>query len=75
MILEKRNEGGGLVAPPPVSWLLKKATRTFNFLQMILLVKDIRKFRISLRNELLYSYVFITYMREFIPSTVYRSLQ
>ena len=29
---------------------------------MFLLVKDIRNLQISLRNELLYSHVFITYM-------------
>ena len=74
MILRKKERGGGLVAPQ-VFWLLKKATRTFNFLRTFLLVKDIRNLRISLRNELLYSYVFITYMRGFTPSAVPRSLQ
>ena len=73
MILGKK-ERGRRPSGPPIFWLLKKTTRTFNFLQTFLLVKDIRNFRISLRNELLYSYVFITYMREFIPLSVPRSL-
>ena len=59
---------------PSDFWLLKKATRTFNFLRMFLLVKDIRNLQISLRNELLYSHVFITYMKGFTPSSVPRSL-
>ena len=44
-----------------IFWLLNKATRTFNFLRMFLLVKDIRTLQISLRNKLLYPHVFITY--------------
>ena len=39
-----------------------------------LLVKDIHNLQISLRNELLYSHVFITYMKGFTPSSVPRSL-
>jgi len=33
---------------PSIFWLLKKATRTFNFLRMFLLVKDIRNLQISM---------------------------
>jgi len=40
---------------------------TLNFLGMFLLVKDTRNLQISLRDELLYSHVFITYMRGFPP--------
>ena len=42
-------------------WLLKTATRTFNFLRMFLSVKDIPNLQISLRKKFLYSHVFITY--------------
>ena len=41
MILRKKSGGGSLVALP-IFWLIKKATRTFNFLRIFLLVKDIR---------------------------------
>ena len=34
----------------PIFWLLKKATKNFNFLRIFLLVKDIRNLQISLRN-------------------------
>ena len=44
--------------------LLKKTTRIFKFLRTFSFVKNIRNLRINLRNELLYSYVFIAYMRE-----------
>ena len=37
-------------------------------------LKDIRNLQISLRSELLFSHVFITYMRGFTPSSVPRSL-
>ena len=52
---------------PPVFQLLKKATRTFNFLQKFSLVKNILNLRINLRNEFRYSYVFIAYMKGFYP--------
>ena len=35
----------------------------------MLLVKDIRNLQIILHNELLYSHIFITYMRGFTPSS------
>ena len=41
MILRKK-EQGRKPSCPPIFWLIKKATRTFNFLQIFLLVKDIR---------------------------------
>ena len=72
MILRKKDGVGGLL--PSDFWLLKKATRTFHFVRIFLLVKDIRNLQTSLRNELLYSHVFITYMKGFIPSSVPRSL-
>jgi len=75
MILGKMSGGGSLITHPPVFWLLKKASRQCNFLQTFLLVKDIRNLRISLLSELMYSYVFITYMKGFTPSAVPRSLQ
>ena len=53
MILREKGAGGGRPSCPLIFWLLKKATRTFNFLRMFLLVKDIRNFQISLPNELL----------------------
>ena len=46
-------------------WLLKKATKTFNFVRTFLLVKDIRNLRVSLRNvaigiEILFFRVLVT---------------
>ena len=41
MILRKK-ERGRKPGCPPIFWLLKKATRTSNFLRMFLLAKDIR---------------------------------
>ena len=41
MILRKKKRGRK-PSCPPIFWLLKKATRTFNFLRMFLLAKDIR---------------------------------
>ena len=41
MILRKK-ERGRKPSCPPIFWLIKKATRTFYFLQIFLLVKDIR---------------------------------
>ena len=73
MILRKK-ERGRRPSCPPFFLLLKKATRTLNFLRMFLLVKDIRNLQNSLRKELLYSHIFITYMRGFTPSSVPRSL-
>ena len=42
--------------------------------QMAPLVKNIRNLRINLRNKLLYPYIFIMYMRGFVPSLIPRSL-
>ena len=39
-----------------------------------LLAKNIRNFRINLRNKLLYSLIFIMYMRGFVPSLIPPSL-
>ena len=66
MILSKKGAGGGS--------LIALRFFGFTFLRMFLLVKDIHTFYISLRNELLYSYVFIEYMRGFTPLSVPRSL-
>ena len=41
MILRKK-ERGRKPSCPPIFWLIKKPTRTFNFLRIFLLVKDIR---------------------------------
>ena len=41
MILRKK-ERGRKPSCPPIFWLIKKATRTFNFLRIFLLVKDLR---------------------------------
>ena len=41
MILRKK-ERGTKPSCPPIFWLIKKATRTFNFLRIFLLVKDLR---------------------------------
>ena len=41
---------------------------------MFLLAKDIRNLQISLHNELLYSHVFITYMRGLKPPSEYLAL-
>ena len=54
--------------------LQKKATINFNFNDFFLLAKNIRNFRINLRNKLLYSLIIIMYMREFVPSLIPRSL-
>ena len=53
--------------------LHKKATINFNFNEL-LLAKNIRNFRINLRNKLLYSLIFIMYMRGFLPSLIPPSL-
>ena len=54
--------------------LHKKATINFNFNEFFLLAKNIRNFRINLRNKLLYSLIFIMYMRGFVPSLIPPSL-
>ena len=60
---------------PLIFWLLKKATSTFIFLRMFILVKDIRNLQNSLRNKLLYPHFIITYMGGgYTPSSVPRSL-
>ena len=41
MILRKK-ERGRKPSCPPIFWSIKKATRTFNFLRIFLLVKDLR---------------------------------
>ena len=41
MILRKK-ERGRKPSYPPIFWLMKKATRTFSFLRIFLLVKDLR---------------------------------
>ena len=41
MILRKK-ERGRKPSCPPIFWSFKKATRTFNFLRIFLLVKDLR---------------------------------
>ena len=41
MILRKK-ERGRKPSCLPIFWLIKKATRTFNFLRIFLLVKDLR---------------------------------
>ena len=41
MILRKK-ERGRKPSCPPIFWLIKKASRTFNFLRIFLLVKDLR---------------------------------
>ena len=41
MILRKK-ERGRKPSCPPIFWLIKKATRTFNFLRIFLLVRDLR---------------------------------
>ena len=43
-------------------------------LTIFLLAKNIRNFRINLRNKLLYSLIIIMYMRGFVPSLIPRSL-
>ena len=57
---EKKSGGGGLVALRVFGYL-KRQLELLGFYEC-LLVKDIRNLQISLRNELLYSHVFITYM-------------
>ena len=41
MVLSKK-ERGRKPSCPPFFWLIKKATRTFNFLRIFLIVKDMR---------------------------------
>ena len=72
ILREKEWERG--LSCPSIVWLLKKTTRTFNFLRKFLLIKNIRNFRINCRNELQYSYIFIMYMRGFAPSLIPHSL-
>ena len=55
----RKKERGRKPSCPPIFLLLKKATRTFNFLRTFSLVKNIRNLRINLRNKLLYSYVLL----------------
>ena len=43
MILRKKR-AGAKPSCPPIFWLIKKATGTFNFLRIFLLVKDLRNF-------------------------------
>ena len=63
----RKKEQGRMPSCPPIFGLLKKAIRTIIFLRTFSLVKNVRNLRINLRNELLYSYVFIAYMRGFTP--------
>ena len=72
-ILRKKSGGGGLVALQSFGYL-KRATRTFNLLRAFLLIKNRRKFLIKFCNELLYSCIFITYMRGLVPSLIPCSL-
>ena len=65
-ILRKRGEGGSLVALQFFDYL-KRQLELLIFFTNILFVKNIRNLRINLRNEPLYSYAFIVYMREFTP--------
>ena len=51
MILRKK-ERGRKPSCPSIFWLIKKATRTFNFLLIFLLVKDIHNLQMSLCKEL-----------------------
>ena len=52
----------------------QKGNYKFLFLTNFLLVKNIRNLRINLRNKLLYSLIFIMYMRGFVPSLIPLSL-
>ena len=62
MILRKK-ERGRKPSCPPNFWLIKKATRTFKFLRIFLLVKDIRNLYLAYVKNFLFSCFYYTYER------------
>ena len=62
-ILRKRGGGGGLIALQFLGYLKRQLEPTNVFVRK----KNIRNLRINLRNELLYSYIFIMYMSGVCP--------
>ena len=62
MILRKK-ERGRKPSCPPIFWLIKKATRTFNFLRIFLLVKIYVTYKLAYVKNLLFSCFYYTYER------------
>ena len=74
MILRKR-ERGRKPSCPPSFWLIKKATRTFNFLRIFLSVKIYVTYKLAYVKNFLFSCFYYTYERvRFAPSSVPLSL-
>ena len=61
----RKKERGRKPSCPLIFDYLKRRLELVIVLQTFSLIKNIRNLRINLRNELLYSYIFIAYMREF----------